>query len=101
MNIKQNKWFRWLTNKYVLAGVPFAIWMTFFDTNSYLMQRRLQKDLDKLNESIDFYTRELERDRIELQELESNPEAFEKYAREKFWMQRPGEEVFVFETKTE
>jgi hypothetical protein len=32
-----------------------------------------------------------------LQELETNDEAFEKYAREQFWMHRSGEEIYIFE----
>ena len=73
------------------------VWMLFFDDNSWLLQRELNQEMDKLEESIEFYQTELEYDRVELKELESNPAAFEKYAREKFWMHRPGEEVYVFE----
>lgn len=65
------------------------------------MQRQLNGQINKLNESINYYSTELERDRVALRELESNPEAFEKYAREKFWMLKDGEEIYVFETQTE
>jgi cell division protein FtsB len=84
-------------NKYFLTGLPFAIWMLFFDDNSWLMQRELQEEIDELEESITYFETELERDRKALHELESNPAAFEKHARENFWMHRPGEEIYVFE----
>jgi cell division protein FtsB len=98
---KNTRWFKIVSSKYFLTGVPFLVWMLFFDDNSWLLQRELNQDIDKLEESIEFYQTELEHDRVELEELESNPAAFEKYAREKFWMHRPGEEVYVFEFEEE
>lgn len=73
------------------------VWMLFFDANSYLIQKELGAEIDKLEQSIDFYEGELEIDREELHELENNSAAFEKYAREKFWMHKKGEELYVFE----
>ena len=90
-----------ISNKYVLAGVPFVVWMIFFDANSMRMQRELNGEIEKLNQSIAFYSAELENDRKELNELESNPKAFEKYAREKFWMHKTGEELYVFDFQDE
>lgn len=95
--MKQAKWFQIASNKYVITGLPFLVWMFFFDANSYVMQRELNAEIAKLQQSIAFYQSELETDRVELSELESNPQAFEKYAREKFWMHKAGEEIYVFE----
>jgi len=95
--LKKSKWYALLANKFVLLGLPFAVWMTFFDNNSWRMQRQLQKEIDKLEESIQYFEKELSTDRVLLQELETNNEAFEKYAREQFWMHREGEEIYVFE----
>ena len=81
----------------MLTGFPFMIWMLFFDSNSWMMQRELNQEKEKLETSINFYQKELGHDRVELHELESDPAAFEKYAREKFWMHRTGEEIYVFE----
>ena len=94
---QEKRWFKIVGNKYFLTGLPFAVWMLFFDDNSWLMQRELQQEIDELEESITYFKTELEQDRTKLKELESNPAAFEKYARENFWMQRPGEEIYVFE----
>ncbi len=95
--IKDSSWFKVVGNKYFFTGLPFVIWMLFFDDNSWLMQRELNQEIKQLKQSISFYQSELSRDRQALHELESNPAAFEKYAREKFWMHRPGEEVYFFE----
>lgn len=99
-DIQQNSWFKRLTNKYLLTGIPFVVWMLFFDANSWLIQQELNTQIEKLEQSIKFYASELEVDRVALKELESDPRAFEKYARERFWMHKPGEEVYVFEFET-
>ena len=99
--LRNSNWFKRLTNKYLLTGIPFIIWMLFFDANSWLIQKELNMQIDKLQQSIQFYSSELETDRVALEELESDPKAFEKYARERFWMHKPGEEVYVFEFEKE
>lgn len=94
---RNNRWFKLASNKYVLTGLPFLVWMLFFDDNSWLMQRELKQEMKALEESIEYYRTELEADKAALYELKSNPEAFEKYARERFGMLRKGEEIYVFE----
>ena len=77
--LKSNIWFQRISNKYVLSSVVFCVWMFFLDTHSVLIQSM----------------------RSELSELESNPKAFEKYAREKFWMHKPGEKIVLIEIPQE
>ena len=102
-----NKWqqlrsrpaFKWLTNRYVLISIGFVIWMLFLDTHSYMIHRSLNVEMSKMEADIDFYETELSTMRVELNELHSNPEAFEKYAREKFWMHRKGEHIVLVESR--
>lgn len=95
--IKSNPWFKRLSNKYALSTLAFCVWMLFLDTHSVLIQRNLSSEIKTLKEDIAFYETELHGMRSELQELESNPKAFEKYAREKFWMHKPGETIVLIE----
>ena len=97
--IKNHPAFKILTNKYMVAFIFFAVWMTFLDTNSYLIHRDLNKEKNQLAKDISFYETELVDMRRELNELESDPKAFEKYAREKFWMHQPGENIVLIEYK--
>jgi len=97
--IKDNIWFKRITNKYVLSFLVFIVWMTFLDTHSYIIQQTLSKEITTLKEDISFYEEELGSMRTELHELESNPKAFEKYAREKFWMHKPGEKIVLIEVE--
>lgn len=94
--LKQKKWFKIFTNTYILVLTIFVIWMAFFDTNSLLIHRELQKEINKLEQQKDFLQKEIEKDKKLLDELK-DPEALEKYAREKYYMKKDNEEIFLIE----
>ncbi len=95
--IKSNIWFKRLTNKYVFSSLAFGVWMLFLDTHSIIVQHSLSNEIKTLNQDINFYETELGGMRTELHDLKSDPKAFEKYAREKFWMHKPGEKIVLIE----
>ena len=94
--LKQKKWFKIFTNTYILVLTIFVIWVAFFDTNSLLIHRELQKEINKLEQQKDFLQKEIEKDKKLLDELK-DPEALEKYAREKYYMKKDNEEIFLIE----
>lgn len=94
--LKGKKWFKIFTNTYILVLTIFVIWMLFFDTNSFLIHRELQKEINKLEQQKDFLQQEIEKDKKLLNELK-DPKALEKYAREKYYMKKDNEEVFLIE----
>ena len=76
----------------------FAIWMLFFDTNSLMIQRELQHEIDELEAQKIFLIQEINKDRAALKEL-NRPEAMEKVAREKYQYHRADEDVYLIEFK--
>lgn len=96
-HLKGKKWFRITTNKFVLTTLGFIVWMLFLDVNSYLIHNELNTEIDELEESIQYYDAEISRDKRQLEELTSNPEKLEKFAREQYWMKKPGEEIYLIE----
>ncbi|UOY07280.1 septum formation initiator family protein [Muricauda sp. SCSIO 64092] len=94
--LRQKKWFKVFTNTYILVLTIFAIWMAFFDTNSLLIHRELQQEINKLEQQKDFLQKEIEKDKKLLNELK-DPKALEKYAREHYYMKKDNEEVFLIE----
>lgn len=94
---KNTTWFKVLSNKYVVAVIVFAFWMAFLDRNSIGLHMELSERINDLEEAKAHYESELEQNRRELEELESDPEKLEKFAREKYWMHKEGEEVFLIE----
>jgi cell division protein FtsB len=86
-----------LRNKYVLAGLLFGVWMLFLDSNNLRIQWELDQEVRALEDGVRYYRAELEKTQKRLNELESDPAQLEKFARETYWLHRPGEEVLLVE----
>jgi cell division protein DivIC len=84
-----------LTNKYLLTAIAFVVWMLFFDRNDFFAQSEKKAELSSLEKSKAFFTSEIEKERLFSEELRSNPAAIEKLAREKYFMKRDNEELFI------
>ena len=96
---KNNKVLRFLGNKYVLILIVFLVWMVFFDENSLINHRELDSEIDKLENTNEYYREEIEKDRKVIDNL-NNPDSLEKYAREEYKMKRENEEIFLIEYDT-
>ena len=70
--------------------------MLFFDANSYLIHRELNKDMDALEAEKEYYKNEIEKDNKAIKEL-STEEGIEKLAREKYYMKKENEEIYIIE----
>ncbi len=90
------KYFKGFKNIFVIVIVIFTIWMLFFDANSYLMHRELNKEMDALEAEKEYYKNEIEKDKKAIQEL-STEEGIEKLAREKYYMKKDSEEIYIME----
>ena len=73
--------------------------MIFFDTNSLLMHFELNKKIQKLENQKIYYLNEIKKDRTNIYEIESDS-GIEKYAREKLFMKKENEEIFLIEFDT-
>jgi cell division protein DivIC len=84
-----------LRNKYISSMIVFVIWIAFFDRNDLFTQWDRKQELQKLETSQTFYEQEIATTKKDLLELNSNPATLEKFAREKFYLKRPNEEIFI------
>ena len=82
-------------NFYLLFGAGFIVWMLFFDSNDMYDQYLLHKKIDQLEEDKRFYQRNMMELKKEMKELQTSPKQLEKFAREKYKMKKPKEDVFV------
>ena len=71
--------------------------MVFFDSNDLIMQFRLRRKLKSLEEQKVYYLKKIEEVKKDREELFGNSESLEKYAREKYFMRRKGEDVYIIE----
>ncbi len=84
-----------LTNKYLIIGIAFAVWMMFFDRNDIPLQLKRIHELNKLEESQKVMDQQIKSTKQELGLLKTNPETLEKYAREKYLMKKDNEDLYV------
>lgn len=87
---------KFLSNKYLLVGVFFIVWMLFLDNYSYLDHRLLDKDIDELENNRNYYQQEIKKDMNNIKTLK-NPHQVEKFAREKYYMKRDNEDIYIIE----
>lgn len=83
------------TNKYLITGIAFAVWMMFFDRNDVTLQLKRIRELNKLQESEKVMTQQIADTKHELELLKTNPETLERYAREKYLMKKDNEDLFI------
>ena len=69
----------------------------FFDQRNFFLQRDRADELEKLEQAKSYYEKEISTTQEQLNNLQSNPGAVEKYARERYLLRREGEEVYLFE----
>jgi cell division protein FtsB len=93
------KLFRLFSNKYLLATAAFIAWMLFFDHNDFMSQWDYHIQLTKLRNEKAFYQKETEKVKKSLEDLSTNKESFERFARERYRMKKDNEDIFVIVTE--
>jgi cell division protein DivIC len=84
-------------NKYFIAFTAFMVWMLFFDDNNFIEQFNRFQKLHQLKESSAYFNEKINAASTELKRRESDPSAYERIAREKYYMKKANEDVFIFE----
>jgi cell division protein FtsB len=86
-------------NFYAVTGISFLIWMTFLDSNDLITRFRMSSKLRSLENEKEFYQEKIAEVEKDKQELTTNKELLEKFAREKYLMKKPNEDIFIIEEK--
>lgn len=86
---------RLFRNSYFIIAFTFAIWVVFFDKSNIVAQFKLQNTLRDLKEKKAYYEREIGKVKRDKKELFSNDESLQKFARERYYMKKSNEDVFV------
>ena len=88
---------KWILNKYVVTIVIFAVVMTFCGQHSFINRYKNQKKIKQLEQEIETYNKNIETNERKINELESNQESLEKFAREQYLMKQEGEDIYLVE----
>ncbi len=87
-----------LRNKYFLVTTGFILWIFFFAEYDVISQYRQRKELDEMKQKIIYLEKEIQTLQSEKESIKSDSNTLERYARERYFMKHPNEEVFVFDT---
>ena len=86
-------------NKFFLVIIALFVWLLYFDRNDVFTQYELIKKCNKLNAEKQYYIEQIEENKKETFELQTNLKSLETFARERYLMKRDNEDVFVFVQK--
>jgi cell division protein DivIC len=82
-------------NKYLLTSVLFVLWMLMFDQNNLNERRKNNRDYNQLIRERDYFQAKIEENRKRIQELKTNDDNLEKFAREQYLMKKDNEDIFI------
>lgn len=91
----RRKWVRIVTNKYVIVTFLFLILVLFVDRNNLLRWGRDVITISRQERTIRRYDKDIRKLEDKLQELTSDKDSLEKFAREQYYFQKEGEDVFI------
>jgi cell division protein FtsB len=86
---------KYILNWFFLTGLLFVIWISFFDKNNLIEQMKLSNTIYDLDSREAFYREEIDKTIKEIGAYETDTALLEKFAREKYYMKKDNEEVFV------
>ncbi|MCR5242197.1 MAG: septum formation initiator family protein [Prevotella sp.] len=88
------KYSTWL--KYAAVAVFAVVFIGFVDENSVWSHFRNEQTINSLQDEIDAYNAEHQRNQARIREIDRDPKAIEKIARERYFMKTDDEDIFVF-----
>ncbi len=91
--------YRFIRNKFVLTGVIFFAWILVFDRNNLIDRHKYNKELKQMELEKEYYLERIAEDSKKLNELKTNDENLEKFAREQYLMKKPDEDIFLIVEK--
>jgi cell division protein DivIC len=87
---------KFLGSRYTLVLLFFIVWMLFLDNQSFLDQQPLNKQIEELEENKRYYQQEIAKDKQSIKNL-NNPGQTERYAREKYYMKKDSEDIYIID----
>ena len=86
-------------NYFFATGFFLFFWMIFFDGNDFISQYKLTKKLNGIESEKAYYTKQIEIVKKEREEIFGSSALVEKYARERYLMKKPNEDIYIIKQK--
>lgn len=78
-----------------MAVLVFLVWLMIFDNNSLIDRVKYLNTLHEMEVEKQYYLERIEEDSRRLNELKTDRDNLEKFAREQYFMKKENEDVFV------
>ncbi len=86
-----------LKNKYILSLIIFFIWILVFDQNNLIDRYINYREIRQLEKDNQYFRDRIKKDSVRMNELKTDNENLEKFAREQYLMKRENEDIFIIE----
>lgn len=86
-------------HKYATSIIIFVALIAYFDSNSLYNRYQLYQEEQVLQEEINAYKNQYERDTRLYTDLQYDPNAVVRIAREKYYMKNENEDIYIFENE--
>ena len=81
--------------KYAVVCIVGILIVGFLDDNSVWSHMKNLQRISELKSETEKYNANFERDQAQIRELNRNPKAIEKIARERYYMKADNEDIFI------
>jgi len=82
-------------NKYLIVLLVFVVFVTFFDNHNLISRWETHQKIKQMEKELKFYQDEIKTSKFKKNELQSNKENLEKFAREHYYMKKQNEDIFI------
>ena len=83
-------------HKYAVAVVLFLLFISVVDDNNLWSRYQRRVEISNLRREIEKFQSQYDDETAQLEALDHDPQAAERMARERYFMKRPNEDIFVF-----
>ena len=86
---------RIFVNKYSFVLFVFFAYLIFFDDHNLIKRFKTKQEIKQLEQECLYYIDEIDVNKAEINHLKNDSVYLEKFAREKYYMKKDNEEVFI------
>ena len=79
----------------MIVFLAFAVFIVFFDNHNLIHRWGTQRRIVEMEKELKYYQNEIEVTKQKKNELQSNKENLEKFAREHYFMKKESEDIFI------
>ena len=93
--LSESKTLKIMRNKYTVVTVFFLVWVLFVDTNNLFVWINDLNTVSTQERQKEYYRQAIKQTDEKLNELTSNKDSLEKFAREQYLFHQKDEEIFL------